>query len=219
MRLELKGLMTKCERIRDEHRGQWEEGLAKLVLAQKNQIAELTDRHARERRGAAVAIRTALEPTLKPVPLTQPHGNLSLLSPRRPKSVKAGSVTAKHPQPQPPSHPPPFAPSAASTATSWPPQAPEILLPPPTMRPSKMAPQGVIAAARHYSPRAATASATAGGRGGKGNNNKPTSAQALLTAPPSPILHTMPPRPFTSEHIPRRLISSSQSPRQLTSAR
>ena len=43
MRLELKGLMTKCERIRDEHRGQWEEGLAKLVLAQKNQIAELTD--------------------------------------------------------------------------------------------------------------------------------------------------------------------------------
>ena len=38
-RIELNGLMTKCDRIRAEHRSQWEHGLAKLVLAQRNALA------------------------------------------------------------------------------------------------------------------------------------------------------------------------------------
>lgn len=41
MRLELKGLVAKCERIRSEHRGQWEDGLSKLIMAQKNKIADV----------------------------------------------------------------------------------------------------------------------------------------------------------------------------------
>jgi len=92
-RLEYKGLVTKCERIRSEHRGQWEDGLAKLVLAQKNKIADVRARHVRESKRAALAIRAALEPSIRPTQREVPHQNFALLSlsPRR-KPVAAGGA-------------------------------------------------------------------------------------------------------------------------------
>ena len=76
-RLELKGLMAKVERVRREHRAQWEDGLAKLVLAQKNAVAEVQARHAREMKHAIEAMRAAFEPKAKPTVRVVP------LSPRR----------------------------------------------------------------------------------------------------------------------------------------
>ena len=90
-RLELKALMTKCERIRSEHRSQWEDGLARLVLTQKNMIAECDARHARESKRAHVAIRATLEPSLKPTARIATHQNFSLLSPRRVRALHAAS--------------------------------------------------------------------------------------------------------------------------------
>lgn len=88
MRRELKGLVTKCERIRAEHRGQWEDGLAKLILAQKNKVADVRARHMREGTRAQQVIRAALEPSLPPVQRVEAHQNLALLSPR--STAKSG---------------------------------------------------------------------------------------------------------------------------------
>jgi len=83
-KLEVRGLMTKIERIRSEHRGQWEDGLAKLVLAQKTMLSELSCRQHRETRQTASAVRSMLEPSLLPVDRSAhpQRSNLALLSPR-----------------------------------------------------------------------------------------------------------------------------------------
>ena len=147
MRLELRGLVTKCERIRSEHRGQWEDGLAKLILAQKTKIADVKARHAREYKKMGETIRASLEPGTRPKQRVDTRRNLSLLSPRRP-------------------------PTAASALSQWPPAVPH---PPPTQRPSRV------------------------------SSARPVSSGA-----------TCPPRPYTSEHVPKRALLS---PRVITSAR
>ena len=58
--------MTKIERIRSEHRGQWEDGLAKLVLAQKTMLSELSCRQHRETRQCVRAsVRVAADSTAR----------------------------------------------------------------------------------------------------------------------------------------------------------
>jgi hypothetical protein len=167
-RLELRGLMTKCERIRSEHRTQWEDGLARLVLAQKTTIAESDARHARESKRAHATIRAALEPTLRPQARAEPRMNLALLSPRRKLDGSMQRFSAHSPR---------------KGGGGGPPAS--ILQPPPLQRPSRMT--GNL-------PGSARSSAFAAGGG---DFSRPTTPNAVF-----------PPRPFTSEHVPRRLANS-----------
>ena len=134
-RLELRAMLHKVDRIRSEHRGQWEEGLARMVHAQRNMISELDARQHRETRKAAAVVRSNLEPA--PVPAQQrvapPHGHLSLLSPRRkgnshlvhgPLTVRLGVA------PPPMQRPSRMLAAAAPRDASLPPPSPMAAYPP-----------------------------------------------------------------------------------------
>jgi hypothetical protein len=167
-RLELKGLMAKCERIRSERRSEWEDALSKLVLQQKNAAADVHARQQREAKRAQLALRTALEPAPRPSSRLEPRGNYSLLSPRRPAS--RGSPRAVC--------------SMSVGSAAWP---PGLLKPPPTQRPSRMAAAGQL-----------------------------TGYAACGPPPPSPHAQ-FPPRPFSSEHVPRSRRPLVITPRPMTS--
>lgn len=81
--LELRGLIQKLDRLRNGHRTAWEEGLSKLVLSQRNVLADVQARHAREIKHTAAAMKHVLQPAVRPSQRAEPHHNLSLLSPRR----------------------------------------------------------------------------------------------------------------------------------------
>lgn len=63
-KLELRGLLTKISRLRSEHRGAWEEGLSRLVLAQRNMLSTLDMKQQREAKRTAAAVRSMLTPLL-----------------------------------------------------------------------------------------------------------------------------------------------------------
>jgi len=103
-KLELRGLLTKISRLRSEHRGAWEEGLSRLVLAQRNMLSTLDMKQQREAKRTAAAVRSMLTPLLteRPENKVTVRSNFALLSPR-------GGVhrSAAPGGPQPPHAPPP----------------------------------------------------------------------------------------------------------------
>uniref|UniRef100_A0A7S2GTC3 EF-hand domain-containing protein n=1 Tax=Haptolina brevifila TaxID=156173 RepID=A0A7S2GTC3_9EUKA len=188
-KLEVRALMTKIERIRSEHRGQWEDGLSKLVLSQRTMLTELNSRQHRETRQTATAVRSMLQPSSLPADrqATPLHSNLALLSPR---ASTPRDPSPRGEQPQRPSNR-----QAALTA-------PIVLQRPSRMQ--KASPAAIVAMAATgslHSPRCL-----------------PSADASGLGPLPSPTA-TYPPRPFTSEHVPLRSSRGSKlTPRPLTTA-
>ena len=188
MRLELKGLIAKCERIRSEHRGQWEDGLAKLVLAQKNKIADV--------RGArAPRAHTLIEPskTLARFVWLLTLATLAAVCAARHarETKKAGEAirASLEPSVRPVQRvdmrqnlsllSPRRKPSASIRPASHQGHSPRTILSPPTQRPSRVA--------------------------------MTSRGSSLHTAPFIPNA-TSPPRPYTSEHVPRRDAHGGRGP-------
>lgn len=203
-KLEVRALMTKIERIRSEHRGQWEDGLSKLVLSQRTMLSELNSRQHRETRQTAKAVRSMLEPSLVPADRNPHvlHSNLALLSPRASTPRGSHAREQRGGDRQPPQR-------GGGTPILL--QRPSRMLHPPMLKP------GIKPGMR--TGRAVTAHDMTARPASHGSPRRLASAEAgsYPSSVPSSPNSAFPPRLFTSEHIPATSPRAKLTPRSLQS--